>query len=406
MTEPTQSFDLDRTGQLAQPPTPRPAAYPVPAGPPRGPSRRRGVPVVVVAGLAGLIGGLGGGAIAQTLMSPAEQAVVSGTTAAPVSQTPAPSPVTTDGSIPALSRAVLPSVALISVGPGGRDGQGSGFVIREDGYVLTNHHVVAASTTGGGITVQLPGHEPWTAEVVGSDATYDIAVLRVDQTGLAALPFADSTSLEVGQTVVAVGAPLGLDSTVTSGIVSAIDRPVVAGDDAENASYINAVQTDAAINPGNSGGPLLDLAGRVVGVNSAIAQLPTTFGGAAGSIGLGFAIPAEQAERTATQLIETGTSQHPVMGVHIDLEYTGEGARVLAAPRGGTAPVVPGGPAEAAGVRAGDVIVSVDGTRIRDSQHLLVELRSHAIGESVQMELQDESGAVRTVTITLAASGE
>jgi putative serine protease PepD len=334
--------------------------------------------------------------------------VASGPTAVPVSQTPAPAPApaATDGSIPALSRAVLPSVALISVGPGGRDGQGSGFVIREDGYVLTNHHVVAASTTGGGITVQLPGQEAWPAEVVGSDATYDIAVLRVEQTGLAALTFADSDGLEVGQTVVAVGAPLGLDSTVTSGIVSAIDRPVVAGDDAENASYINAVQTDAAINPGNSGGPLLDLAGRVVGVNSAIAQLPTSGGqGAAGSIGLGFAIPAEQAERTATQLIDTGTSQHPVMGVHIDLDYTGEGARVMAAPREGVTPVIPGGPAEQAGVRPGDVIVSVDGTRIRDSQHLLVELRSHAIGDDVQMELQDESGELRTVTITLAGSG-
>ena len=199
--------------------------------------------------------------------------------------------------------------------------------------------------------------------------------------------------------------PLGLDSTVTSGIVSALDRPVVAGEDTESPSYINAIQTDAAINPGNSGGPLLDLAGRVVGVNSAIAQLPTgSLGGPAGSIGLGFAIPAEQARRTADQLIETGHSEHPVMGVHIDVRYTGEGARVMPEPQDGVEPVIAGGPAQAAGVRPGDVIVSVDGTRIRDSKHLLVVLRSHAVGDTVEMVLRDDEGTERTVSITLSGS--
>jgi putative serine protease PepD len=184
-----------------------------------------------------------------------------------------------------------------------------------------------------------------------------------------------------------------------------MDRPVVAGE-SQDLSYINAIQTDAAINPGNSGGPLLDLAGNVVGVNSAIAQTPSTTRAAAGSIGLGFAIPAEQAERTALQLIDTGTSQHPVMGVHIDLTYAGDGARVLSEGDADSPPVIPGGPAEAAGVQPGDVIVSVDGTRITDSSHLLVLLRSYAIGDTVEMVLRDEDGQERTVSITLAGSGE
>lgn len=456
MSDPTQGIHVDRTGALPSPvgrplapsggsdvspgpahapsaptpvtpsrvaPAPSPSpeeagsaadgtAYPPPGAPPsswsrtRRPrrtrhARRSSVPVVLAALVAGLVGGLGGGVLAQVLdQDPGRdaQAPVSGSLPEPVPVAAAP-----DGSIAGLSRAVLPSVALISVGADAGEGQGSGFVIREDGYLLTNHHVIAGSD--GGITVSLPGQEPVAAEVVGSDAAYDIAVLKVDRSGLAALPFADPDAVEVGQTVVAVGAPLGLDSTVTSGIVSAIDRPVVAGE-GDDPSYINAIQTDAAINPGNSGGPLLDLAGNVVGVNSAIAQMPSSALAPAGSIGLGFAIPAEQAERTATQLIETGTSQHPVMGVHIDLQHTGGGARVLTGGTSDAPPVIPGGPAEAAGVRPGDVIVSVDGTRIRDSQHLLVVLRSYAVGDTVEIVLRDGEGDERTVSITLAGSGQ
>lgn len=406
MTDPTQGLPVDRTQ-----PVQRPEAYhqsPPPAH--REAARRSARPagvgtgrVVTASLLAGVVGGLGGGMLAQQLSGDDEPAQ------APVvreASSPAPAAPVSEGTIPDLSRAVLPSVALISVGADGSGGQGSGFVIREDGYVLTNHHVIDAGSGSEAITVELPGQEPMAAEVVGSDQAYDIAVLRVGRDDLVPLPFADSSQVQVGQSVIAVGAPLGLDSTVTSGIVSAIDRPVVAGQDPATLSYINAIQTDAAINPGNSGGPLLDLAGQVVGVNSAIAQLPTgTFGGQSGSIGLGFAIPAEQAERTANQLIETGGSEHPVMGVHIDLQYTGDGARVMPVPRDGADPIIPGGPAETAGVRPGDVIVEVDGVRIRDSQHLLVELRSHAVGDTVELVLRDDAGRERTVSITLAGSG-
>ncbi|MGC5584296.1 S1C family serine protease [Ornithinimicrobium sp. W1665] len=366
-------------------------------------SGRTSLAVVLAALLAGAVAGFGGGVLAHQLQPDAPVAAP----ATPVAhRNPAPAPVAVDGTVPGLSRAVLPSVALISLGEDGQVGQGSGFVVRADGYLLTNHHVVAPAGDGGRITVELPGREPVPAEVVGSDPVYDIAVLKVDQGDLVPLPFADSEAVEVGQTVVAVGAPLGLDSTVTSGIVSALDRPVVAGGDDEM-SYINAIQTDAAINPGNSGGPLLDLEGQVVGVNSAIAQLPTSaLGGPAGSIGLGFAIPAEQAERTATQLIETGRSEHPVMGVHIDLQHTGEGARVMTEARQGSRPVIPGGPAEEAGVRAGDLILRVDDTAIRDPQHLLVVLRSYAVGDTVTLQLRDTGGEERTVTLTLAGSGD
>ena len=422
MNEPTEEIPVDRTGPVpreaaspvgspyatpAGPAAPAPGATapaPHPAAPPRRPEARRrsSAPVVLAALVAGLIGGLGGGVLAQTLQldspAPTEE-----TTSVELPE-PVPVSAAPDGSVQALSRAVLPSVGLVSVGPDGSIGQGSGFVIREDGYVLTNHHVIRPASVGGAqITVELPGHEPLAAEVVGSDPAYDIAVLKVEQDGLVPLPFADPDAVEVGQTVVAVGAPLGLDSTVTAGIVSALDRPVVAGEDGA-VSYINAIQTDAAINPGNSGGPLLDLAGNVVGVNSAIAQMPSSASAPAGSIGLGFAIPAEQAERTATQLIETGTSQHPVMGVHIDLLYTGDGARVLTEGQDGVPPVIPGGPAEAAGVRPGDIIVSVEGTRIRDAQHLLVELRSHMVGDTVEMVLRGADGQERTVHIVLSGA--
>ncbi|WP_022925061.1 S1C family serine protease [Serinicoccus marinus] len=372
--------------------------------------RRSLAPVVVVAVLGGLLGGMGGAVLADRLdtTSVPEEQVPAAESASVDDEAAAPAPpVEADGTISGLSQAVLPSVALISIGEDGELGLGSGFVVREDGYLLTNHHVIKVAGEDDPIVVELPGEEPMDAELVGSEQAYDIAVLRVDRTDLAPLAFADSDTLRVGQTVVAVGAPLGLDSTVTSGIVSAKDRPVVAGETQESTSYISAIQTDAAINPGNSGGPLLDLSGQVVGVNSAIAQVPQAagFGGPSGSIGLGFAVPAEQADRTATQLIETGTSEHPVMGVLVDLTYTGDGARVLEEAAGEDPPVVPGGPADLAGIRPGDVILAVDGMTIRDSQQLIVVLRSYAVGDTVELEIRDGDDGSRTVEVTLAGSG-
>nr|MDQ3359941.1 trypsin-like peptidase domain-containing protein [Actinomycetota bacterium] len=232
--------------------------------------------------------------------------------------------------------------------------------------------------------------------------------------GLQPLQFADSDQVEVGSGVVAVGAPLGLDSTVTSGIVSALNRPVTAGD-LENPSFINAIQTDAAINPGNSGGPLLDLTGQVIGVNSALARFPESFaGGPPGNIGLGFAIPADQVERTATELIETGSSQHPVIGVLVDLAYTGEGARVLEEVPEEEVPedeepvesVIEGGPADEAGIQPGEVILRIDDQRIDGSSELIVTLRSYQVGDTVEVLVRDADDEERTVSMTLQGSDQ
>ena len=220
---------------------------------------------------------------------------------------------------------------------------GTGFVVSPNGHIVTNSHVIEGAGEDGTIEVTMSDGEVVEAEVVGNDAEYDIAVVKVDKSGLPALEFGNSDDLQVGASVVAVGAPLGLDNTVTAGIVSALNRPVTAGD-ASSTSYINAIQTDAAINPGNSGGPLLDMNGHVVGVNSAIAQIPGEFAGSvAGSIGLGFAIPSRQVEHTATQLIETGKSNHPIIGVMLDMSYTGEGAKVTEESFQGGDPIDPGG---------------------------------------------------------------
>jgi len=196
--------------------------------------------------------------------------------------------------------------------------------------------------------------------------------------------------VRVGDLVVAIGAPLGLDGTVTSGIVSALDRPVMAGESASDVSYINAVQTDAAINPGNSGGPLLDMQGNVIGVNSAIATL--AFGGDAGSIGLGFAIPSNSAARVADEIISSGSSRTPLMGVQLDSTYTDSGARVGS--------VTAGSGAEAAGMEPGDIVRAVDGRTIDDATELVVAVRSYAPGDTITVEFERD-GRTRSATLVL-----
>jgi putative serine protease PepD len=241
------------------------------------------VGALAVAMVAALLGGVAG----AFLVSRGERANASWPAA------PAGSSVRPSGSIADIASRVLPSVVTINVeGPAGQ-GTGSGFVVRKDGYILTNNHVLDAAGANGTITVLFSDGTSVDATVVGHDAAYDLAVIRVDRGNLPALVLGASDTAGVGDPVIAVGAPLGLDGTVTSGIVSALNRPVTAsGAGAASASFINAIQTDAAINPGNSGGPLLDMAGRVIGVNSAIAQVAgsSSTDGQSGSIGVGFAI--------------------------------------------------------------------------------------------------------------------
>jgi len=250
---------------------------------------------------------------------------------------------------------------------------------------------VAQAPDGGGIEVVDHEGRRHSAEVVGRSAVYDIAVLAVEGgESLQPAALGSSRSMNVGETVVAIGSPLGLDSTVTSGIVSALDRPVTAGN-ADESSFINAVQTDAAINPGNSGGPLVNLRGEVVGVNSAIATMGG-FTGSAGNIGVGFAIPMEQVKVTAAQIMETGEARYPVIGANVDTGARRNGAEIVEVP-GGT-------PADRAGLEKGDIVTSVDDTTVTDGIGLIVAIRSHQPGETIELTVR-RAGELRTVEITL-----
>jgi putative serine protease PepD len=320
---------------------------------------------------------------------------------------PAGTLVRPEGSIAAIATRSLPSVVTIKVKGSTAEGTGSGFVLRKDGYILTNNHVVGFAAETGKITVLFSDGQSADAKIVGRDESYDLAVIRVDRNDLPLLALGVSSAVVVGDEVIAVGAPLGLDSTVTSGIVSALNRPVTAaGPGASSASFINAIQTDAAINPGNSGGPLLDMAGRVIGINSAIARVAgsdSPLGGLSGNIGVGFAIPSDQARKTAAQLIADGKATHPVIGASLDPTYQGEGVKISDTVRNGSAPIAKGGPADKAGVKPGDVVLKFAGKVVNDPDELVVAIRAKSIGDQVELTIR-HGGAVRTVKITLQAA--
>jgi putative serine protease PepD len=307
------------------------------------------------------------------------------------------------GSVAVVAARILPSVVSIQVKVGNGGDTGSGLVISKAGYILTNNHVVAAVDNGGKLTVQFPDQRPVPAEVVGRDSVSDLAVVRVHGVeNLKPALLGRSSALAVGDQVIAVGSPLGLAGTVTSGIISALDRPVEAGDVTGGTDdVIDAIQTDAAINPGNSGGPLVDSRGQVIGINSAIATLSggQLFGGGqGGSIGLGFAIPIDQAKRIAKQLIEQGYSTHAIIGVHLDPTFHGFGARI-GDPTGGES-VTPGGPADRAGLHDGDVIVAVGGDTVATPEELIIDIRKRVPGQHVSLTYERD-GSRHTVTVTL-----
>ncbi|WP_307720312.1 S1C family serine protease, partial [Cellulomonas algicola] len=341
------------------------------------------VPLVVLALVAGVLGGLLGARLGEDdhLADAGLPTTVPG--AADVARAPE--------SVAGIAATVLPSVVSIEVdGPQGT-ATGSGFVLRADGYLVTNNHVVAeAADAATSMTVTFADGSEESATVVGRTSEYDLAVLKVDVTGLTPLLLGDSDAVVVGDPVVAIGAPLGLAGTVTTGIVSALNRPVSAGDE-EDTAFINAIQTDAAINPGNSGGPLVNAKGEVIGVNSAIAQPPGTPSTSGGSIGLGFAIPSEQVRRTAEQLIETGRATYPIIGVLLDQRYVGEGVQVSTEDRDGTPAVSADGPAERAGIRRGDVILAIDGRPVTDPDELIVAIRARTPGETVVLRVRTGS---------------
>jgi putative serine protease PepD len=354
----------------------------------------------IVGGLAlalGLFGGAVGALLVQGLVDDRPGLVSGGLDGVDTVSTP-PLPAE-NGSVTAVAQQLLPSTVQISAEFEGEAGgaTGSGFVLDRQGHVITNNHVVEDAAEGEGpIEVVDQDGNRYKAEVVGRSPVYDLAVLFAEKaTKLRPASLGASRVLRVGDGVVAIGSPLGLSSTVTAGIVSALDRPVTTGDSVDNSSYINAVQTDAAINPGNSGGPLVDLKGQVVGVNSAIATTGGGFGGESGNIGVGFAIPIEQVRITADQILQTGEARYPVIGAQVRTGGDGgDGARIDK--------VNPDTPAQEAGLRKDDVVTAVDGERVTDGIALIVAIRTHQPGETIEFTVE-RGGQERTIQITLGS---
>ncbi|MFG2127795.1 trypsin-like peptidase domain-containing protein [Streptomyces sp. NPDC048751] len=314
-------------------------------------------------------------------------------------------------SVAGIAARALPSVVTLHVSGSKEQGTGTGFVLDTRGHILTNNHVVEPAGDDGQITVVFNGGETARAEVVGHDSGYDLAVVKVTGVkGLKPLPLGNSDSVQVGDPVVAIGAPFDLEGTVTSGIISAKERPITAGGetgDASDVSYVDALQTDAPINPGNSGGPLLDSRARVIGINSAIRSADDgaeTDGTQAGSIGLGFAIPVNQGKRVAEELINTGRATHPVIGVTLDMDYSGDGARINTKGHDGGPAVTTGGPGARAGLEAGDVITEVDGQRVHSGEELIVKTRAHRPGDRLRLTVERD-GKERTVSLELGSAG-
>ena len=297
----------------------------------------------------------------------------------------------------AISALVTPTVVSISVTSTEGSGTGSGSIYKSTAstsYIITNNHVIESAVTTGTIKVEFTNGDQVAATIVGRDPMYDLAVLSIKTGNLPTIAVGDSSKVSVGDPVLAIGSPLGLASTVTSGIISALNRPVTTGDIGSQ-SYVNAIQTDAAINPGNSGGALVDAQGRIIGVNSAIATLSS--GGTSGSIGLGFSIPINEAKRVIEEIIATGKSTRPVLGVFFDTEFTGIGARILR--------LSPGEGAEKAGIPAGSVIRTIDGVKIPDEIAAIVKIRSYAPGTTITVVVDlPNSGGSKSFKVTLGTA--
>jgi putative serine protease PepD len=391
-----------------------PLSQPEPDAPrTRGPRRIGTASVVAVTAF---VFGLGGVAVGAAVVhkngsSPSSTA---GTTAPPVS----PSALTTSPkSYAAIAAKVLPSVVSINVTSTSEDDTGSGVILASDGYILTNNHVVAAAANGGTVSVTFNDGSSIRAKIVGTDSLDDLAVIKVAKTGLTPASLGDSSEIQVGDPVLAVGSPLGLTGTVTAGIVSAINRPVETQEETQpqeinpfglgnsnstpaqpaQPTVIDAIQTDAAINPGNSGGALVDAAGDVIGINSAIASLgdDSLEGTQSGNIGVGFAIPINQAKTISNELITTGHATHPLLGVSLEDETSATGTDKAVVHS-----VVAGGPAAKAGIKDGDVITAIDGSTTEGADAVIAAIRSHQPGERVTVTVERD-GSSKTVTATL-----
>ena len=373
-----------------------------PAVPPRRSPLAFAAAIVATALIAGSVGGYLGSRNAGTQAAPgvADLRDRSASLGTAIPGSPVNRPA---ASVAGIASRVLKSVVSISVESGTSGGTGSGVVLRSDGYVLTNNHVVESAATAGTITVAFngSGEVDQPADIVGRDPETDLAVIKVrGKHVLTPATLGSSSGLVVGDPVVAIGSPLGLAGTVTSGIISALNRTVrvPSEDGSPSTPLFNAIQTDAAINPGNSGGALVDAAGRVIGINSAIATLggSSSSDAQSGSIGVGFAIPVDEARSIAEQLIRTGKATHPAIGVSaatVGADGTG--------PRGAElSEVLPGGAAAKAGLRAGDVITNLDGKAVTSVDTLIISLRAYQVGDSITVTYL-RGGSTRTARLVL-----
>ncbi|MGW0230503.1 trypsin-like peptidase domain-containing protein [Actinopolymorpha singaporensis] len=394
------SYAGSYSGGHGEPPTDHGRSPGTSSGRPR---RRSAAGVAALALVAGLVGG-GVGAAATDYLG--HDQTSSSSTAldeqAPRSQNAASAPV---GSVQQVANKVLPSVVSITISTSQGTGNGSGIVLSGDGLILTNNHVAAAGSQGGQLSVTFNDGKTVKASVVGTDPTTDLAVIRADRkSGLHPAQLGRSSDLNVGQNVVAIGSPLGLSGTVTSGIVSALNRPVRSSDSGSDQSssntVIDAIQTDAAINPGNSGGALVNMAGQVVGINSAIATLGSSMGGQSGNIGVGFAIPIDEARPIAKELIANGRAEHAQLGVSVTAASGSNGVSSGASLQAVNA----GGAASTAGLRKGDVITKVDQRQITDPDSLIAAVRSYRPGDKVTVTYV-RGGRSHTADVTLGTDG-
>lgn len=300
-------------------------------------------------------------------------------------------------SVATIAAEVAPKVVSINVQSSQGNGTGSGAIIQSNStqsFIITNNHVIETAASTGTITVETNDGERYRAVIVGRDVAYDLAVLRIDKGNLPVLEYGNSKQLVIGEPVVAFGSPLGLSGTVTSGIISAVNRPVTTGSSGSE-SFIDAIQTDAAINPGNSGGPLVNSQGEIIGVNSAIATLGTST--SAGSIGLGFSIPINQARRIIKELIETGQSTRPLLGIFFDTSYTGVGAKILRFSGGESA-------AQKAGIPEGSVITRIGNFKINTLLDAIIRIRSYEPGEGVNITVETTPGVSQVFRVVLGSA--
>ncbi|QUW80966.1 trypsin-like peptidase domain-containing protein [Streptomyces sp. RLB1-33] len=368
------------------------------------PKNGRGGLVAAILVAALVAGGVGGG-IGYSLAKNNDSSTDSTTVSAPSGSGDVKR---ASGTVANVAARALPSTVTIEAeSSSGSGGTGTGFVFDTQGHILTNNHVVADAVDGGKLTATFPNGKKYDAEVVGHAQGYDVAVIKLKNapSDLKPLTLGDSDSVAVGDSTIAIGAPFGLSNTVTTGIISAKNRPVASSDGSASskASYMSALQTDASINPGNSGGPLLDAQGAVIGINSAIQSSSSGgLGGTSqsGSIGLGFAIPVNQAKHVAQQLIKTGKPVYPVIGASVSLEDGTGGAKITEQGASGSAAVTSGGPADKAGLKPGDVITKLDDQVIDSGPTLIGEIWTHQPGDVVKLTYTRD-GKAHTAEVTL-----